>query len=315
MPQQSKPSSPKTSPDRELCLEILDAIFSGGAYSTLEVDDALDDDGAGRPSTHAGFVTEVVFGVLRRLRTLDWLIERIALRPLSKISATVLDILRVTLYQVLYMDSVPLPIAANEAVLLARKHANEGAAGFVNGCLRGLSRRIPLIDTADVRVGPQSWGAGSSLPAKAMVALSALGLTDSMASGLAQLGLIESMPDWMIDSWCGQYGEAETRLLCAAFNRAKDVSVRTNALRTSRDELMRLLEGDGVRCKAGCLAPEAIHCRNFKSIGDSRAYREGLLQVQDEGATAVTRILDPQPGETVMDVCAAPGGKLPTARS
>lgn len=282
------PDSDLPSNSRTTAYKVLTKVLRGGAYSNLELDDALDD----APDSCSGFVTEVVYGCLRHLKTLDWVISKASGRALGKIDPKALCILRIALYQTFYMETVPFPIAVNESVLLARRFGNEGMVKFVNAILRNIGRASGSDENLSLPLLYKKY----ELPA----------LADDP---VAFISISESHPEWLVKRWIKRFGPNETKMLCAANNRRPYVNLRCNFMKTDRERLLDDLHASGYEAYASSLTPEGIACRSLPRIDRLKQYESGEFQVQDDGAILIGHILDPQPGETVLDVCSAPGGK------
>ena len=227
------------------------------------------------------FLSELVYGAIRWRGSLDWTMEQFVHSKKSKLQPEIVDILRLGLYQLLFLDGVPDHAAVNESVELAKKYGNKGAAGLVNAVLRRAIRSRGAIVYPDIH----------KEPAKHIAAR-------------------YSHPQWLVKRWIERYGVEETVQLCSANNLRAPLYVRANRLRTSREQLTRSLEEEGAAVAVSDNLPESVEIMELPaSISELWSYKEGWFQVQDESSMLASHILDPQPGETVMDVCAAPGGK------
>lgn len=265
---------------REAALDVLVAVDTRAAYAALSLDAALKKyrlDARAR-----AYVTEVVYGTLRRRGTLDWMIDQCSRRPSASLHPVVRNILRSAVYEISYMHSVPGPIACHEAVALAKRRRQRPAAGFVNAVCRAVLRRQ--------EAGDWPWPSVDDDPVTA-------------------LSVLTSHPRWLVARWVERFGVDEARRLCEANNEAPPLHVRTNTLRVERDELARRLEAVGADVSPGRWAPEALHVRGLGRLTDNASFQEGLFAVQDEGAQLVARALAPTPGQRIIDLCAAPGGK------
>jgi 16S rRNA (cytosine967-C5)-methyltransferase len=224
------------------------------------------------------FVRELVFGVLRRKLYLDYIIGNFVRTPIAKMGPDELTILRMGLYQMLYMHSVPEYAAVNESVFLARTFAR-GRDGFVNGVLRQYLRDKEYLELPPREDDP-----------------------------VRHLSLKYSYEPWIVRLWLDELGEAKAERLLAAGDEVPPLSIRVNTLRTDRAALRKRLAAAGFNVYDGRLFDDALVVEGPDVIGDS-LYESGQFSVQDEGALAAAAALGAQPGETVIDVCAAPGGK------
>lgn len=263
---------------RDIALLVLKEVDAGAAYANLALDRALE---LYRPGAlDRAFATELVYGALRTLNTLDWIIQRHIRHPLEKQTPWVRNILRLGVYQMLYMDRVPPPAAVNEAANLARRFGHPGAAGFVNGVLRNVLRQMGDIAFPPLGEDP-----------------------------VGHISLKYSHPAWLVERWIRELGPEETMMLCAANNRPAPGTVRTNTLKITRDGLVARLENEGVRAEKARYAPEGVHLGGVGGLRGFPPFEEGLFQVQDESSMLAGHAVSPSPGSRVMDAAGAPGGK------
>lgn len=219
------------------------------------------------------FARQLALGVLRWQKRLDWIIGHYCRRPVAKLDPTVRNILRLGVYQTSFMDRVPERAAIHTSVELAKLHGAVHASGLINAVLRNLQRQPERTIYPDIKVDP-----------------------------VRHLALYHSHPEWLVQRWRKRWGEAETILLLEANNRPSDLWLRPNLLRTDAQSLSEELQLEaGPAGYYRALSPEQV----FRS----HAYAEGHFQIQDPSAGLAVSLLDPQPGETVLDLCSAPGGK------
>ncbi len=261
---------------REAALKALMETETKEAYSNLVLKKLLrnkDFDARDR-----AFITELVYGTISRKRTLDWIISQFSKTRINKLSVSVLVILRLGVYQLLFLDKVPPSAACNTSVDLAKRYA-KAASGFVNGVLRSISRGKDTIRMPD------------SGPIERI------------------LSIRYSFPEHLIEAWISEFGPDFTKELLASFLERPDFYVRVNTLKTNRNELVRELSEEGISIRNGRFLEEALILQNVSDISRLRAFTEGRMTVQDESSMMVAKVLDPKPGEIVLDVCSAPGGK------
>jgi len=225
--------------------------------------------------------TELVLGVLRWRGRLDWVIDHLSKTPVHKMDPLVLDIIRLGLYQILFLSRIPISAAVNDSVELAKEKAPFWVVRFVNAVLRsagGRAKEIPLPTDADDPV--------------------------------TAIAIGESHPCWMIKRWLEHIGIEETRRLCRANNQIPPVTARVNTLKVSRERLFRSVTGHVGKVSQTRFSPDGLALRGLKrAIADIPAFQEGWFQVQDEAAQLVSYLLGPRPGETILDACAGRGGK------
>lgn len=263
---------------REVALKALREIDEKGAYAAPALEGALERHPLGK--LDRSLATELVYGTSRRLNTIDWVIGKHSSRPVAQMTVWIRNILRMAAYQLLFTDKIPASAAVNEAVELAKRYGHAGTAKFVNGVLRAIVRSLGELSFPD--------------PEKELV---------------EHLALRYSHPEWMIRRWLERYGPEATAALCRANNTTPATSVRVNRLKATREEVLEALAREGVSAAPSPVTPEGLIISGYPSIGRLRAFREGLFTVQDESSMLVAPALAPKPGETVIDACAAPGGK------
>jgi 16S rRNA (cytosine967-C5)-methyltransferase len=223
----------------------------------------------------------LVYGVLRWRGRLDYIISHFSSTRFDKINPKVLNILRLALFQIIYLDRIPDSAAVNTAVDMAKTSGAPWVAGYVNALLRKTSREY-----RDVSFPDMAKNAGTAL-----------------AAG-------KSFPEWIILRWLHRYGQKNTAALCDAANSIPPITVRTNTLRISPRELLMNLDSETEHVEQTHYSPDGITFVNpATSIPKLSGFEAGWFQVQDEAAQLVSLLLDPRPGETVLDACAGLGGK------
>lgn len=262
---------------RHVALEILLHIEKEDSYADLLIDRELSSDAIQGPDR--GLLTELVFGVLRRRGTLDHMIDSFASQKTAKLERVVAMLLRLGLYQSFYLDRVPVSAAVNETVKLAKVFVPR-AAGFINAVLRRADRERDMIP----------W-------------------PDRVADPAAFLAVRYSQPRWLVEQWLEQLGLAEAESLAAAMVEPPSLTTRVNTLKISREEFAERLAAEGIAARLTDYSPVGIHI--LSSIHPARlpGFQDGLCTVQDESSQLASLFLAPEPGQRVMDVCAAPGGK------
>lgn len=224
------------------------------------------------------FCTELVYGTVKAGASLDWKISKYLSRPLAKVDAKILAVLRVGMYQIFFLDRVPNSAAVNESVELAKKFCGLGASKFVNGVLRSAVREPHKSDfpTSD---------------------------------DLQSLALRNFHPLWLVELFVEEFGLDAAKQLLAFDNTDPPLCLRVNFLKTTREKILEALNKFGVQAEPSTLAPEGIICKGHGALDKFQPLRAGLCQVQDESSMTAARLLNPAAGEFVIDCCAAPGGK------
>jgi len=223
-------------------------------------------------------LTELVYGVLRLRGRLDFALGRFSRQPLPRLEPEVLLLLRLGSYQLLQLDRIPPHAAVNATVDLAHQLGMGRVAGLVNGTLRSLERERNSID----------WPTPDKLR--------------------DYLQHVCSLPNWLAKELLRQFPNEESRALAEALAGPAPQAIRTNTLKTDRAALLAVLEESGHTARFCCYAPEGIIIEK-RGPSPLPGDRQGWYQVQDEASMLVAHLLDPQPGDKILDACAAPGGK------
>ena len=267
----------RPSPARTASVDVLERIERG-----KHLGEALNQALSGKALSRAdrGLATELVYGVLRQRMYLDHTLDRLLDRGLESVDRLVLTVLRLGAYQLVFLDRVPPHAAVNETVnLLKGKAGARGRAGLVNAVLRRLLREGP----AD----PPPWEEGPE----------------------RHISVRYSLPRWMVRRWLDRLGSEECLELARSINTPPDLHLRTNGLRAEPREVLERLRSQGLTADYGRYLPEAIHVKPRTQVAALPEFEEGLVYAQDEGAMLVSHLVDPRPGESILDSCAAPGGK------
>jgi 16S rRNA (cytosine967-C5)-methyltransferase len=263
---------------RLVASRVLERVERARAYADLTLQAALARSPLG-PRDRA-FATELVYGTLRWRGRLDYLLAQVLDRPLAALEPGVLTLLRLGAYQILFCDTVPPSAAVDQAVRSARALGAERATGLVNAVLRRLAQRAGTL----------------ALPA----------LADDP---LAHLEHALGMPRWIAERWLAALGPEEAAALAEASNAVPPVTARANRARISRDALLARLAERFPEARACAFAPDGIVLGHGGAPAGDPDFVDGLFSVQDEASQLVVELLAPEPGERVLDACAAPGTK------
>ena len=266
---------------RNVALNVLLKIEQEQAYSNLALSNAIRE--SRLSGVDSAFVSALVYGVLERQITLDYIIKQYSKIPLRKIETKTKLILRMGVYQLLFMDKVPDSAAVNESVNLSKKHRLQKSSGFINGILRSITR-------AEVRF---------RLP----------GDKDK----IYYYSIKYSAPQDLVRLWINSYGELNAVAILESLSGRPPICARVNTTKTDDGSLIALLEKEGVKAEKISFLPDALHLSNTGAIENLRAFRDGLFHIQDASSQLCVSFLDPKPRELMLDVCAAPGGKSFTA--
>lgn len=249
-------------------------------------------------------VTDLVLGTTKNRIAIDLIIEKLSGRNAARIQSAILNILRVGVYELVYCPRTARHAIVNEAVEHARQVAGEKPSRFVNAVLRQTAthianRQAPLDSGPPQAMIPQDPSQGC------LFDVPVLPNPDALNNYLAAAF---SLPRWLIDRWLKEYGDARTRQICQAANRRPSVYLLPNTLKTGAEALAKTLQDAGVDCS---IEPQLqmIRLASPGPIAALPGFAEGLFTVQDPAASEPLRLLDPQPGWTIVDLCAAPGTK------
>lgn len=258
---------------RKIAVNILTKIERDNAYSNLALKDFLKDAELSKEDT--GFVSALVYGVLDRRITLDYILSRFMKTPLKKTAPFTLNVLRTALYQIMYMDKIPESAAVNEAVKLIKKSKESRNAGFVNAVLRSALRE------------------NTELPKD-----------DSVKS----LSIRYSAPEWLVESFLNDYGLQNTVALLEESLKAAPVCLRVNNVKTDKESLLAELGKLDIAAISG-EPKNSLLLEKGTDIGANALFKKGLFHVEDLASQTALSVLELKKGERVLDMCAAPGGK------
>ncbi len=259
--------------DRYLAYKILLKIERDKAYSNIAVDTVLKNNDVGS----APFVCQLVYGVIERKITLDYILSQFLTQPLKKLNPQVLTVLRMGVYQIKFMDKVPDSAAVNECVKLVKKIKCGFASGLVNSVLRKVS--MNNIDFPK---------------------------TDNIAYNFS---IRYSCPEELVKHYIDNYGVDDTEELLKDSLGSSPIFIRVNTLKTTADDLIKLLSSENINAFKCDDIENALILNDGGAIFKSNAYKQGLFHVQDKASQICISKLDPKPNEIVFDMCASPGGK------
>ncbi len=247
-------------------------------YSNIVIDKAIKE--AELDKRDASLAAAIFYGVLERRLTLDYYIGRFSKIPIAGIAPEILEILRIACYQILYMEKIPHSAAVNEAVNMVKGIKGGKSPGFVNGVLRNLLRKYNSVRMPDIK----------KYPLKAM-------------------SIMYSCPEWIIQLWQAAYGNHHTMGLLESFFNKPPLFVRVNTTKVTAQQLIECLEEEQVTAKIVPWLSDAVELHNTGAVANLKAYERGLFHVQDLSSQLCCHMLNPKLGQTIADLCAAPGGK------
>ncbi len=260
---------------REIALKTLYDIDTNDTYTNAALKNALTPELSG---ADRGLVTELIYGVVTNKTAIDFIISKYSKIKLKKMTPWVLNILRMGIFQIYWMDRIPVSAACNEAVKLAKKYSHRAGSGFVNGVLRSFGREAENFSFPEGK------------------------------SKSEYLSLKYSYPQWMTESLVKEYGEDAVESLFDENSKAHGVFIRVNTLKITQDKLIDILKNEGIKCKETDVR-NCLVVTGKINVDCSNAYKEGLYSLQNISSQRAVEALDPKPRQTVIDMCAAPGGK------
>lgn len=259
---------------RDIALKILYKIDNQNAYSNLALDEELNK--YHLEKRDKALFTKLVYGTLTYLITLDKIIEKYSNIKLKKISPWILNILRMGIYQILYLDKIPKPAIVNESVNLAKKYGHKASSGFVNAILK-------RIESNELQ-------------------------TLVFENDIEKISILTSHPQWLVELLINEYDFDTVKSICEYNNIEAPIYIRTNTLKLSTDELISMLQQNGIESEK-TQVQDAIKLNNLSDIANNELFKQGYFTIQDASATLVSQILNVKPNETILDICSAPGGK------
>jgi 16S rRNA (cytosine967-C5)-methyltransferase len=262
---------------REAALKSLSACRKNGAWSDAALNNILKKEALHQ--TDASLAARVFYGVLQNMALLDYYISAYSTVKTSKMEPLVLDILRLSVYQLVFLSKIPQSAAVNEGVTLTKKHSNPRAAGLVNAVLRKVASNLGQL--------PEIKGADEC----------------------ARMSIKYSHPEWLVKKFCGLLGAEGAEALLLADNTEAAICAHVNTLKTSLPAVLHALEQDCVEAPAHPWLEHCVLLRGTGSIERLEAYSDGSIYIQDPAARLAVLAAAPKPGMVVLDACAAPGGK------
>jgi 16S rRNA (cytosine967-C5)-methyltransferase len=277
--QQDPPQPPNVySGPRGTAVKILNRIERSDSYLDKLLDAELRSDDMNE--LDKGLMNEIVTGVVRWKMKLDWVLTGFFHGNFTKAETNIKNALRVALYQIQFLDRVPHSAAVNEAVEFTKRLRGQKAADLVNAILRNIIRNIENIRYPD----PEE-------------------------DKIRNLAVIESHPVWMTKRWMERYGYDDAKRMMEANNAIPDLALRVNRLKVDFDYFLSLLEKHQLQYTRSQYLDFFVRVQHMAGIGGSELFQQGYFSVQDESAGMPVLLLDPKPGERVIDLCSAPGGK------
>lgn len=264
---------------RKLALEILYKIDKEGAYSNIVLNEMLNKNKNNLNKKDIGLISEIVYGVTTWKLTLDEIIKNHSSVKTKKISPWILNILRMSIYQIVFLDKIPKSAAVNEGVNLAKRYGNKGSIGFTNAVLRKIDKKDyeDLFEIKDKK---------------------------------EMISKTTSMPIWIIEEFIKEgLTYEQIKEICRNSNKRPNISIRVNKLKTTKESLIEKLKAKNIDVTEKSELDDFIILNKAKDIENMEEFKQGLFTVQDEAAGLTALILNPKENEEVLDACSSPGGK------
>ncbi|WP_419888536.1 16S rRNA (cytosine(967)-C(5))-methyltransferase RsmB [Neobacillus niacini] len=259
---------------REAAVELLENIEKNQSYSNLLLNSTIEKNKIS--PIDIGLLTELTYGTLQRRMALDYFLKPF-IKNSKKLESWVRQLLRITLYQMVYLDKIPDRAAIFEAVEIAKRRGHKGISGMVNGVLRSIQREgLPSLEV--------------------------------VSDSIEKLSIETSHPEWLVKRWVDQFGYERTKEMCEVNLTAPLQTARVNLTKTSVREVIEDLDEEGFLVEKSPIIPEAIRALKG-NLALSRAFKKGLITIQDESSMLAAYALAPSENELILDACAAPGGK------
>lgn len=263
---------------RKLTLKILEDIYNNQTFINDAINHHFDE--IDLDKQQRSFVSKIVNGTLDNQIKLDYIINQFSKVKVKKLKRPILYVLRMSIYQLLYMDSIPDSAVCNEAVKLVKKRKMGNLSGYVNGVLRSISRNINDIEFPSEENDPNTF-----------------------------LSITYSFPMWLINYLLQQYDYKVVKQICEDSIKAPRICIRHNSIKCSIDELLSSLDKENITYEKGNILPYAYYIHGVNQLSRLESFNNGFFQVQDESSMLVGEVAGPKQNDTIIDVCAAPGGK------
>ncbi len=264
---------------REIALKIVYKIDKEEAYSNIELNEQIKQNRKNLTEKDIGLISEIVYGVTTWRLTLDEIIKKYSKIKIKKISPWILNILRMGIYQIIFLDKIPKSAAVNESVNLAKRYGHASSSNFVNAILR----KIEKNDYEEFF---------------------------KIEDDIERISKTTSMPKWIVEELMKSNDEKEVEQICKNSNIKPKVTIRVNTLKINKQELIERLKEKNTECKETAeKLDDFLILEKVKNIENVEEFKQGYFTIQDISAGQTAKILNPQPGELVLDACSAPGGK------
>ena len=270
---------------RKLALNILYKVEKENAYTNILLNDVINKNKKELNNKDIGLISEIVYGVTTWRLTIDEIIKKYSKIKIKKISPWILNILRLSIYQIVFLDKIPKSAAVNEGVNLAKKYGNKGSVGFTNAILRKVDKDTERDKLNNIKLNNDN-------------------------NDLEIISKCTSMPIWIIEELKNDGLNNDNILdICRKSNIRPNISIRVNNLKINRKELEKILDDEKVKIKKDGILEDFIILDKINGIEELESFKNGLFTVQDEVAGLPAIILNPKQNDKILDSCSSPGGK------
>ena len=270
---------------RKLALNILYKVEKENAYTNILLNDVINKNKKELNNKDIGLISEIVYGVTTWRLTIDEIIKKYSKIKIKKISPWILNILRLSIYQIVFLDKIPKSAAVNEGVNLAKKYGNKGSVGFTNAILRKVDKDTERDKLNNIKLNNDN-------------------------NDLEIISKCTSMPIWIIEKLKNDGINNDNILdICRKSNIRPNISIRVNNLKINRKELEKILDDEKVKIKKDGILEDFIILDKINGIEELESFKNGLFTVQDEVAGLPAIILNPKQNDKILDSCSSPGGK------
>lgn len=264
--------------DREIAIDALMLITEEDGYNNISLRTTLKEH-EDLTFSQKKFITMIVNGTLRNLILIDYIIDQFSNTKTTKMKPLILAVLRISVYQILYMDKVPKSAISNTAVNITKKRGYKGLSGFVNGVIRNIIRKEDEISYPDKE------------------------------DSINYLSIMYSYPVWIIKYWLNVYDFETVEKICIENNNPPKISACLNTAIMDRQEIIKILEEDDVIVLEDETEPNIVYISNTNNIVKLKAFKEGLFHIMDKSSMEAINVLNPTEHTSILDMCSAPGGK------
>lgn len=264
---------------REIAVYTLIDVMENKSYNNLSLKKFFNDNPTISVQDKA-FATELVNGTLRNVIFIDYIINCFSKTKTTKMKSLILNILRVSVYQIKFMEKIPVSATCNEAVNFVKKKKFNGLSGFVNGVLRNIAREIDTIKLPDENENPVQF-----------------------------LSIRYSYQTWIIEKLLKQMSYKQLKEICESNSLHPQISICVNTNKITKNELKIKLQDEGMSVEDGRITESSLYITKTKNIAESNAFKQGLFHIMDESSMCSIDALQPQENDVIMDLCSSPGGK------